>query len=153
MARPIGATEHCRTQLVAVSHRAAIFRMFSDHDDGDEYGSSDFESVIQVANQRYARETRLTEEWDQRVRAAIEDDEASQLRRDTLEETRLQQQAANLADDDQAELHYFASLQRQTSFNSAIHTDDDDGETGAAEHSRRLAFGDDNWKSVDAGIA
>ena len=25
MARPIGATEHCRTQLVAVSHRAAIF--------------------------------------------------------------------------------------------------------------------------------
>ena len=25
MARPIVATEHCRTQLVAVSHRAAIF--------------------------------------------------------------------------------------------------------------------------------
>ena len=24
-AGPIGATEHCRTQLVAVSHRAAIF--------------------------------------------------------------------------------------------------------------------------------
>ena len=27
------------------------------------------------------------------------------------------------------------------------------GESGAAEHSRRLAFGDDNGKSVDAGIA
>ena len=34
-----------------------------------------------------------------------------------------------------------------------ITTDDDDGETGAAEHSRRLAFGDHNGKSVDAGIA